>query len=107
MYHETDLFALASFAEGVPVVLMEAMSMNIPCRDLDYRSSGTDPPWRGWLVGSSLRSYSAGRSYRLPDGSSRAARTTGHKRRKRVEERYHLAKNTGLLAQIFRRRLSS
>jgi len=26
-----DIFALASFAEGVPVVLMEAMAMEIPC----------------------------------------------------------------------------
>jgi glycosyltransferase involved in cell wall biosynthesis len=30
-YRESDIFALASFAEGVPVVLMEAMSMEIPC----------------------------------------------------------------------------
>lgn len=30
-YKQTDIFALASFAEGLPVVLMEAMSMEIPC----------------------------------------------------------------------------
>lgn len=30
-YHAADLFVLPSFAEGVPVVLMEAMSMEIPC----------------------------------------------------------------------------
>ncbi len=28
---KADLFALASFAEGVPVALMEAMSLSIPC----------------------------------------------------------------------------
>jgi colanic acid/amylovoran biosynthesis glycosyltransferase len=28
---EADIFALASFAEGVPVALMEAMAMGIPC----------------------------------------------------------------------------
>jgi colanic acid/amylovoran biosynthesis glycosyltransferase len=30
-YRESDCFVLASFAEGVPVVLMEAMAMEIPC----------------------------------------------------------------------------
>lgn len=30
-YKYADVFALASFAEGVPVVLMEAMMMEIPC----------------------------------------------------------------------------
>ncbi len=30
-YARADCFAMASFAEGVPVVLMEAMSMQIPC----------------------------------------------------------------------------
>jgi colanic acid/amylovoran biosynthesis glycosyltransferase len=31
LYRSADLFALASFAEGLPVVLMEAMAMQIPC----------------------------------------------------------------------------
>ncbi|MCA1615394.1 MAG: glycosyltransferase [Acidobacteria bacterium] len=31
LYGRADIFALASFAEGVPVVLMEAMAMEIPC----------------------------------------------------------------------------
>lgn len=31
LYEQTDAFVLPSFAEGVPVVLMEAMSMGIPC----------------------------------------------------------------------------
>lgn len=30
-YSWTDVFAMASFAEGIPVVLMEAMAMEIPC----------------------------------------------------------------------------
>ena len=30
-YENTDIFVLASFAEGLPVVLMEAMAMAIPC----------------------------------------------------------------------------
>jgi colanic acid/amylovoran biosynthesis glycosyltransferase len=30
-YQRADCFSMASFAEGIPVVLMEAMSMQIPC----------------------------------------------------------------------------
>src|SRR5574337_654435 len=30
-FREADVFALPSFAEGIPVVLMEAMAMEIPC----------------------------------------------------------------------------
>jgi colanic acid/amylovoran biosynthesis glycosyltransferase len=31
LYRETDLFVLFSLAEGIPMVLMEAMAMQIPC----------------------------------------------------------------------------
>jgi colanic acid/amylovoran biosynthesis glycosyltransferase len=31
LYAETDIFVLASLAEGIPMVLMEAMVMQIPC----------------------------------------------------------------------------
>lgn len=31
MYAEANLFILSSFAEGIPVVLMEAMAMELPC----------------------------------------------------------------------------
>jgi glycosyltransferase involved in cell wall biosynthesis len=31
LYAKADLFCIPSFAEGIPVVLMEAMAMGIPC----------------------------------------------------------------------------
>ncbi len=47
-----DLFVLPSFAEGVPVVLMEAMSMAIPC--ISTRVGGIaeliDHDRDGWLI---------------------------------------------------------
>ena len=108
MYHETDLFALASFAEGVPVVLMEAMSMNIPC--LATWITGVPELIRhgedGWLVPPSDPTVLAEAIAYLMDRPELRERL-GTSARKRVEERYHLAKNTGLLAQIFKRRLSS
>ena len=58
MYRETDLFALTSFAEGVPVVLMEAMAMEIPCLSTwitgvpELIRQGVD----GWLVAPAMSS---------------------------------------------------
>ena len=31
LYAAADIFCIPSFAEGIPVVLMEAMAMEIPC----------------------------------------------------------------------------
>jgi glycosyltransferase involved in cell wall biosynthesis len=71
-----DAFALASFAEGVPVVLMEAMAMEIPC----------------------VATFVNG----VPELIRHELGAAG---RLRVIEKYDLARNAERLAEIFRRRL--
>jgi glycosyltransferase involved in cell wall biosynthesis len=106
MYRETDLFALASFAEGVPVVLMEAMSMEIPC--LATWITGVPELIRhgedGWLVPPSDPAALAEAIAYLMDHRELRQRL-GVNGRQRVQERYDLQKNTQLLGQIFTRRL--
>ena len=107
MYRETDLFALASFAEGVPVVLMEAMSMEIPC--LATWITGVPELIRhgedGWLIPPSDPGILAEAMAHLMDHPDLRQRL-GTNGRLRVLDRYDLRKNTLLLGAIFTRRLS-
>jgi colanic acid/amylovoran biosynthesis glycosyltransferase len=108
LYRRADIFALASFAEGVPVVLMEAMAMQLPC--VATRITGIPELIRdgidGLLVTPSDSSELAGAIARLIDdpGLRRRLAAAG---RARVEQKYHLATNVARLAEIFRCRLSS
>jgi colanic acid/amylovoran biosynthesis glycosyltransferase len=107
LYRRADIFALASFAEGVPVVLMEAMAMQVPC--VATRIAGIPELIRdgidGLLVTPSDAAELAGAIARLIDdpGLRRRLAEAG---RARVEEKYLLAANVARLAEIFRRRLS-
>ena len=107
-YRQADIFALASFAEGVPVVLMEAMAMQIPC--VATRITGVPELIRdgidGLLVTPSDPVELAGAIARLIDDVD-LRRRLGAAGRARVQGKYHLATNVGHLADIFRRRLSS
>jgi glycosyltransferase involved in cell wall biosynthesis len=108
LYRRADIFALASFAEGVPVVLMEAMAMQLPC--VATRITGIPELIRdgidGLLVTPSDAAELAVAIARLIDdpGLRRRLAAAG---RVRVEEKYHLATNVARLGEIFRRRLSS
>jgi len=108
MYAQTDVFALASFAEGVPVVLMEAMAMEIPCVATritgipELIRDGTD----GLLVEPSDAAQLAEAIGRLMDHPALRLRL-GRSARQRVLEKYDLKRNTATLASIFRRRLRS
>jgi glycosyltransferase involved in cell wall biosynthesis len=105
-YRQTDLFALASFAEGIPVVLMEAMAMEIPCVATwitgipELIRHGTD----GWLVPPADEEQLADAIARLMDDPELRQRL-GRSARLRVQEKYNLTRNAGRLAEIYRRRL--
>jgi colanic acid/amylovoran biosynthesis glycosyltransferase len=103
----SDIFVLASFAEGIPVALMEAMAMEIPCIATiingipELITDGVD----GLLVSPSDSDGLANAITRLiRDPLLR--QTLGMAGRVRVQEAYELNKNADHLAEIFRRRLA-
>jgi colanic acid/amylovoran biosynthesis glycosyltransferase len=106
-YHEADAFVLASFAEGIPVVLMEAMAMEIPCVSTmvagipELIRDGID----GLLVMPSDERGLAQAIARLIDDED-LRRRLGEAGRQRVTEKYDLDKNIDLLSRLFRARLS-
>ena len=108
LYRETDIFTLASFAEGIPVVLMEAMAMEIPC--VATWITGIPELIRneveGLLVAPSDVEGLAQAIARLMDDPS-MRRRLGEAGRRRVLEEYDLERNTAKLSEIFRRRLLS
>ena len=107
LYRETDLFVLASFAEGIPVVLMEAMAKEIPCVATwitgipELIRHGVD----GWLVPpGNERELAEAMARLLDDADLRQA--LGKSARIRIREEYELARNVDSLGCIFERRLS-
>lgn len=106
-YAAADIFALASFAEGIPVVLMEAMAMEVPCVATHINGipelirDGID----GLLVApSDIEGLAAAIAFLIDDPSLR--QTIGASGRIRVRECYELAESACRLAEIFRSRLA-
>jgi len=103
LYSEADVFALASFAEGIPVVLMEAMAMEIPC--VASWITGVPELIRheidGLLVPPASEEELARALARLMDDSDLRLRL-GKSARQRVLESYDLSRNTALLADLLR-----
>jgi glycosyltransferase involved in cell wall biosynthesis len=101
LYEQADIFALASFAEGVPVVLMEAMAMEIPC--IATRITGIPELIRdgveGFLVAPSSVEELAEAIAKLMDDAELRYRL-GKAGRLRVLEKYDLSRNTEQLANI-------
>ena len=106
-YRQADLFVLASFAEGVPVVLMEAMAMEIPCVATwvagipELITDGA----QGLLVAPSDEEGLARAIARLLDDPE-LRRRLGQAGRARVLEQYDLDTNVSRMAEIVRRRLA-
>lgn len=107
-YRRADVFALASFAEGVPVVLMEAMSMEVPCVTTwitgipELIRNGLD----GMLVSASDDVALAAALAKLQDDPG-LRRRLGAAGRARIVDQYNLPRNVERLAAIFRRRLQA
>lgn len=104
-YQKADVFVLASFAEGVPVVLMEAMAMEIPC--ITTHITGIPElieSGQGLLVPPSDVDKLAAAIARLID-EPELRLNIAKAGREKVLRSYELARNTERLGDIFRRRL--
>jgi colanic acid/amylovoran biosynthesis glycosyltransferase len=102
-----DAFALASFAEGIPVALMEAMAMEIPC--VSTYVNGIPELIRDGIDGllsapSSVEELAQALDRLIADPDLR--RRISMAGRERVQDKYNLAKNIGRLEEIFRCQLS-
>jgi glycosyltransferase involved in cell wall biosynthesis len=106
LYAECDVLALPSFAEGIPVVLMEAMAMQIPC--VATWVTGVPEIIRdqidGLLAPPGDAEALARAIARLMDDPE-LRRNLGQKARLRILEKFDLHRNTEHLAEIFGRRV--
>jgi glycosyltransferase involved in cell wall biosynthesis len=107
-YDSSDAFVLSSFHEGLPVVLMEAMAMELPCVATwitgipEIIETGVE----GLLVPPASASAIADAVARLI-GDPEGARRLGIAARRKVLAKYHLGRNVERLAQEFRARLAT
>jgi glycosyltransferase involved in cell wall biosynthesis len=106
IYGDADIFVLASFAEGIPVVLMEAMAMEIPC--ISTYVAGIPELIRSEVDGilvmpSDDRALAAAIERLIIDPDLRAR--LGAAARKRVMQKYDLNCNVARLAQLLSNRL--
>jgi glycosyltransferase involved in cell wall biosynthesis len=106
LYAATDVFVLPSLAEGIPMVLMEAMAMQIPC--VAPRITG---------IPELIEDGSEGLLFTVADVEDLAAKVRrllespelrsqiGQRARAKVVRDYDMAENTRLWAEVLRERL--
>jgi colanic acid/amylovoran biosynthesis glycosyltransferase len=105
-YKRADCFALPSFAEGIPVVLMEAMSMQIPC--VTTYITGIPELITSGETGLLAPPSDVDELVRQLDcliQDPALAKRLGEAGRKKVLEDYHLEGNVEMLATIFTQRV--
>jgi glycosyltransferase involved in cell wall biosynthesis len=107
VYREADAFMLSSFVEGLPVVLMEAMAMEIPC--IATWITGIPELIRdgvnGLLVApGDIQALSKAIVRLMSDAPLQ--RRLGESGRRRILEGYDVAANVGRLGEVFSRRLA-
>ena len=102
LYEQADAFVLASFAEGLPGVLLEAMAMEIPC--VSTWITGVPELIRadidGLLVPPADADALADAVIRLIDDPE-LCKQLGKSGRARVIERFHLVRNAERLFALF------
>jgi glycosyltransferase involved in cell wall biosynthesis len=105
-YGSSDAFVLSSFLEGVPVVLMEAMAMELPCVAtwITGIPEIIEQDVEGLLVPPASASALAEAVERLMEDPA-GARRLGSAARRKVLAKYHLEHNVERLAEEFRVRL--
>lgn len=107
-YVQADVFVSASFTEGLPLVLMEAMIMEIPC--VSTHVAGIPELIRhgeeGMLVAPSDAEMIA-RSIALLMDMPELRRRLGQAGRRRILRDYELQRNTAQLADLFQQKLLS
>jgi colanic acid/amylovoran biosynthesis glycosyltransferase len=104
---QAHVFVLASFAEGLPVSLMEAMALGIPCISTTIAAIPEliQNSENGLLVPPANPEALCNALIRLANDTEFRHRL-GLNARAAVEDRYDLASNLDLLAEMWSRRLS-
>ena len=104
LYRGSEVCVLSSFAEGVPVTLMEAMASGVPC--VAPRITGIPELIRHGIEGTlvtpaSVEEIAAAIAEMIdkPDLRRRMASAS----RERIADKYDLRKNVGRLSELFRR----
>jgi colanic acid/amylovoran biosynthesis glycosyltransferase len=108
LYTNTDLFVLPSLAEGIPMVLMEAMAMQIPC--VAPRITGVPELIEHGVDGMLFAVADVedmSRQIRVLLDSSELRMRMGERARDRVVRDYDMASNTQLFAVELTGRLRS
>ena len=104
LYRQSDAFAMSSFAEGVPVVLMEAMATGLPC--VAPRINGIPELIRDGVDG---LLFSASNVHELVSAigtlmdDPEVRRCMADSSRNQIADKYDLQKNVAQLSEIFKR----